>query len=337
MSTFERQAKILVVDDEVKNVKLLEALLLPRGYEVVKAYDGEQALQQVREERPDLVILDVMMPRKDGFEVCKALKDDPATRLIPVVIMTALGQVEHRVRGIQAGADDFLTKPVHVEELMARIGTSLRLKQAIDDTVMAGHVEGEVFRHEGDTWTIAYENKLFRLKDALGVRYVAHLLRHPGEEFHVAELARLAPDSAPISQTPNPKEISLAHHVHADLGHAGEKLDPRAKAEYRRRLEELSADLEQATEWGDSERAAKLRQEIEFVTNELAAAFGLGGRARKDADTAERLRKAVASRIKDTLTRIQKHHPGLGAHLRKTVRTGVFCTYSPARSVQWKE
>ena len=125
------QAKILVVDDEVKNVKLLEALL-PRGYEVVKAFNGEEALLQAQQERPDLILLDIMMPVMDGFEVCKILKDNADTRLIPVVIMTALGQVEDRIKGIEAGADDFLTKPVHRDELLARIRTSLRLKRTID-------------------------------------------------------------------------------------------------------------------------------------------------------------------------------------------------------------
>jgi len=126
------QAKILVVDDEVRNVRLLEALLLPRGYEVVKAFNGEEALRQVQQERPDLILLDIMMPVMDGFEVCKILKDNADTRLIPVVIMTALGQREDRIKGIEAGADDFLTKPVHRDELLARIRTSLRLKQTID-------------------------------------------------------------------------------------------------------------------------------------------------------------------------------------------------------------
>jgi class 3 adenylate cyclase len=102
---------------------------------VIKAYNGEEALQQVQQERPDLILLDVMMPLLDGFEVCKWLKGNDETRLIPVVIMTALSQVEDRVKGIEAGADDFLTKPVNRDELMARIRTSLRLKQTIDRKV----------------------------------------------------------------------------------------------------------------------------------------------------------------------------------------------------------
>jgi adenylate cyclase len=131
----DTQAKILVVDDEEKNVKLMEAILLPRGYQIVKAFNGEQALQQVQKESPDLILLDVMMPVMNGFEVCQKLKDDPESRLIPIVIMTALGQVEDRVKGIEAGADDFLTKPVNRDELLARIQTSLRLKEAVQKKV----------------------------------------------------------------------------------------------------------------------------------------------------------------------------------------------------------
>ena len=131
----ELQATILVVDDEARNVRLVEAILAPRGYTVVTAYNGEEALQQVQSQRPDLILLDVMMPGMNGFEVCRSLKDNADTCLIPVVIMTALGQTEDRIKGIEAGADDFLTKPVNRDELLARIRTSLRLKRAIDQQV----------------------------------------------------------------------------------------------------------------------------------------------------------------------------------------------------------
>ena len=128
-------AKILVVDDEETNVKLMEAILLPRGYEIVKAYNGQEALEKVNGESPDLILLDVMMPIMNGFDVCKKLKDDAETRLIPIVIMTALGEVDDRVKGIEAGADDFLTKPVNRDELLARIRTSLRLKETVERKV----------------------------------------------------------------------------------------------------------------------------------------------------------------------------------------------------------
>jgi DNA-binding response OmpR family regulator len=150
----EPPAKILVVDDEARNVKLLEALLLPRGYQVITASNGEAALQQVRQERPDLVLLDVMMPILDGFAVCQRLKDNPETRLIPVVIMTALDRVEDRIKGIEAGADDFLTKPINRDELLARIRTSLRLKQTIERTVREQHMAAPLYLtvlRQGDT------------------------------------------------------------------------------------------------------------------------------------------------------------------------------------------
>ena len=131
----EPQAKILIVDNEILIVKRLEALLTPRDYQIITASNGAEALQQVQTERPDLVLLDVMMPVMDGFEACRRIKDNNDTRLIPVVLMTALGEVEDRIKGIEAGADDFLTKPVHRDELLARIRTSLRLKQTIDHKV----------------------------------------------------------------------------------------------------------------------------------------------------------------------------------------------------------
>ncbi|WP_089935266.1 response regulator [Candidatus Entotheonella palauensis] len=123
------KAKILVVDDEILIIKRMEALLMPRQYQLIHALHGEAALGLVPQEQPDLIILDVRMPGIDGFEVCRALKTNLETRLIPVILMTALGEVEDRVKGLEAGADDFLTKPVNREELLARIQSLLRVQQ----------------------------------------------------------------------------------------------------------------------------------------------------------------------------------------------------------------
>jgi DNA-binding response OmpR family regulator len=124
--------KILIVDDEPFNVDYLEQELEELGYETVSASDGREALEKVATEVPDLILLDVMMPVLDGFTVCRILKDHDDTRLIPIIIMTALDASEDRVKGIKAGADDFLTKPVHEEELLARIETALKLKRTVD-------------------------------------------------------------------------------------------------------------------------------------------------------------------------------------------------------------
>ena len=120
------QAKILVVDDEEKNVKLLEALLLPRGYEVVKAFNGEEALLQVQQERPDLILLDIMMPVMDGFEVCKILKDNADTRLIPVVIMTALAMKGDEERLRAEGFDGYMAKPIAIKEVPKMVESYLQ-------------------------------------------------------------------------------------------------------------------------------------------------------------------------------------------------------------------
>ncbi|MEK6663254.1 MAG: response regulator [Pseudomonadota bacterium] len=129
-------AKILVVDDVSQNVKLLADLLTFKGYAVVTAASGAEALQQVANEHPDLVLLDIMMPGMSGYEVCRALRANPATEVLPVVMVTSLDPNEERIKGIEAGADDFLTKPINQLELLARVRSLLRIKQ-YHDTVQA--------------------------------------------------------------------------------------------------------------------------------------------------------------------------------------------------------
>jgi DNA-binding response OmpR family regulator len=126
------RSKILIVDDEPLNVDYLEQELEDRGYKTISAANGQEALEKVAAEAPDLILLDVMMPVLDGFTVCRILKDHEETRLIPIIIMMALDAVADRIQGIKAGADDSLTKPVHEEELFARIETALKLKHTVD-------------------------------------------------------------------------------------------------------------------------------------------------------------------------------------------------------------
>lgn len=126
-------ARILVVDDIPANVKLLEARLLAEYFDVIPAFSGAEALDACENGRVDVVLLDVMMPDMDGFEVCRRLKNDPATQHIPVVMVTALDQTSDRVRGLEAGADDFLTKPVNDLQLMTRVKSLVRLKTLTDE------------------------------------------------------------------------------------------------------------------------------------------------------------------------------------------------------------
>jgi class 3 adenylate cyclase len=121
-----------VVDDTPKNVKLLDYLLTGKGYAVVTAASGPEALAQVEAERPDLVLLDVVMPEMSGYEVCRKIRENPATGILPVVMVTALDPAQERVKGLEAGADDFLTKPINQPELLARVRSLLRIKELYD-------------------------------------------------------------------------------------------------------------------------------------------------------------------------------------------------------------
>ena len=126
-------ARILVVDDVLANVRLLEARLKAEYFDVRTARGGEEALDVARSERIDVVLLDIMMPGLSGFEVCTALKSDPKTAPIPIVIVTALDGPEDRVRALECGADDFLTKPVSEVALLARVKSLARLKATTDE------------------------------------------------------------------------------------------------------------------------------------------------------------------------------------------------------------
>lgn len=135
-------AKILVVDDEPSIVDVLTRFLTREGYEVLTAGNGREALDRVQQEQPDLILLDITMPEMDGFTVCRQLKDDERTALIPITMLTGLDDREHRTRGIEAGADDFLTKPFEQSILRARISSQLRLKRLTDQLE---HTERVIF------------------------------------------------------------------------------------------------------------------------------------------------------------------------------------------------
>jgi hypothetical protein len=176
---------------------------------------------------------------------------------------------------------------------------------------------------DGQSWTIAYEGTLFKLKDTKGLRFLERLLTNPGIEFHVGDLNALAGD-----------EDTPEDH----LGDAGEMLDARARTEYRRRLEDLRSQLEEAVGFNDLDRAARLRQEIDFLGNELARAVGLGGRNRKASSAVERTRLNVTRAIRTAIDRIEQMNRRLGSYLASRVKTGVFCSYTsdPRAPIDWR-
>ncbi len=136
------EGTILIADDNELNRELLSTLLSEEGYQVILAPDGQQALEQVGADSIDLAILDVVMPRKTGFDVCLAIKAKSDTRLIPVLLVTGLNRDDDRIRGIMCGADDFLTKPVNKHELLARVHSLIRLKQFTDEL---DNAEAQIF------------------------------------------------------------------------------------------------------------------------------------------------------------------------------------------------
>jgi DNA-binding response OmpR family regulator len=128
--------RILIVDDQHVNVDILQTRLAVHGYEIRTAYDGEEALDKARAELPDLILLDIMMPKIDGIEVCKRLKADEALPFMPIIMVTAKADTKDVVAGLDAGADEYLTKPVDQTSLVARVKSMLRIK-ALHDTVQA--------------------------------------------------------------------------------------------------------------------------------------------------------------------------------------------------------
>jgi len=175
---------ILVVDDLESSARLLERLLTRDGHRVRVAHDGREALETVSREQPDLVLMDVMMPTLDGFETCRRLKSDPATCLVPVVLVTALSDPRDRVRGLEVGADDFLTKPVNEAELTARVRSLLRLKRYTDelDTAESVIVSLALTVEARDQTTDGHCQRLARYAVRLGLE-----LGLPAEEISALE------------------------------------------------------------------------------------------------------------------------------------------------------
>jgi tetratricopeptide (TPR) repeat protein len=188
----------------------------------------------------------------------------------------------------------------------------------------AGHhepLEGNIFRHEGEFWTVAFAGDVARVKDSKGLRDIASLLAVPGREIAAVDLG--ARDGGAVAR------------AIAGGADTGEIVDEHARAAYKRRAEDLRTEIEEAEENNDPERADRARLELDTLTEHLSAAYGLGGRARRSGDPAERARKAVTERIRDAVAKLAKEHPALHRHLKASIKTGAFCSYTPERPVTW--
>jgi putative two-component system response regulator len=162
---------VLIVDDTAANCRLLAALLTPDAYDVRTAADGVDALRVIRADPPDLVLMDIMMPGVDGFQACRALKQDPSTWLIPVVLFTSLDETTSRLRSIEAGADDFIAKPINAPELRARVRSLLRIKQHTDalDSAQSVMVSLAMTIEARDGTTAGHCQRLASYASALGL------------------------------------------------------------------------------------------------------------------------------------------------------------------------
>jgi adenylate cyclase len=212
-------ARILVVDDQRANVEMMAEVLRARGYEVLTAPSGDAALAQVRAVRPDLLVSDILMPGMDGYELCRRLRSDAATALLPIILVTSLDAQAERVKGLEAGADDFLSKPVNWEELFARVRSLLRVKALQDELKQLNQQLEERVSDQ-----VAQLERLGRLKRFFS-RPVAEAIVAGGEELlkpHRREITAVFLDLrgfTAFTDRADPEEVmELLRAYHVTLG-----------------------------------------------------------------------------------------------------------------------
>jgi adenylate cyclase len=213
-------ARLLVVDDMPVNVKLLADLLTVKGYDVVTAANGAEALAKVEKDQPGLVLLDVMMPGMSGYDVCRKIRENPATAMLPVIMVTALDPTQERVKGIEAGADDFLTKPINQPELLARVKSLLRIKVLHDELAEWNRTLEQRVEHQ-----LAQLDRLERLKRFFSPQLAELIVSGDAEDplkSHRREITVVFLDLrgfTAFAETSEPEEVmGVLREYHAEMG-----------------------------------------------------------------------------------------------------------------------
>jgi len=271
-----------------------------------------------------------------GLELARRHRSRPLIALIAVDLARTLGP------STPAEAGDLLDEAERLAEELDSPGIVERAVSVRGVLDGAGPAEAKsppskkpisaLVSREGEVWAFELSGRTVRVRDSKGIRHLAELLAQPGVEVHALDLVRAGGDGESAAAAAD-AGLSL------DSGAgAGSALDPAAKAAYRRRLEDLREEVDEAVRWGDPERGARAREEIDFIAAELAAAVGLGGRDRPQASDAERARVNVTRAIKTAIRRLGAQDAELGAELEATVHTGLFCRHEPdpRRPVHWE-
>ena len=226
MTGSDASARVLVVDDQDQNLRLLHAVLSPRGHDVVRASSGEEALRVLAEEDIDVVLLDIVMPGMDGYEVCRRIRDEPTTAYLPVVMVTASGDQE-KIKSLEAGADDFLTKPIDRNALLARVASLARIKR-YQDTIKRQAEELAAWNHELESRVetqVAELQRMSRLRRFLSPQ-LAELIVDSGDESflesHRREIVVVFCDLrgfTPFAEASEPEEVvGVLNDYHQALG-----------------------------------------------------------------------------------------------------------------------
>jgi predicted ATPase len=241
---------------------------------------------------------------------------DPRARAIPPLEAAEINglaeELEAEIRNVV---------PARLAEVRPLVIAALGGGAGDEPTPRAAHDRAphaaNAFRRAGELWELTFAGETVHMPDLKGLHDLARLLAAPGEEIHALDLGAVADGATP-------------------QGHAGEILDDEARAAYKRRIEELREERELAQAANDPVRAERAQEELEAIGDALKSAYGLGGRARKAGDHAERARSAVTWRIRSAISRVEAVHPALGRHLKNSVRTGTFCAYEPEQPVDWR-